>query len=78
MWRRNFPLRAFSDTRTEIISNRVAYFWSKLYAVFEKEKIKQILWAKNMNYWHFQNKNYERVKNIEFILQNFIILHYVF
>jgi hypothetical protein len=23
MWRRNFPLRAFSDTRTEIISNRV-------------------------------------------------------
>ncbi len=25
MWCRNFPLRAFSDTRTEIISNR-AYF----------------------------------------------------
>jgi hypothetical protein len=23
MWCRNFPLRAFSDTRTEIISNRV-------------------------------------------------------
>jgi hypothetical protein len=23
MWGRNFPLRAFSDTRTEIISNRV-------------------------------------------------------
>ncbi len=44
MWCRNFPLHAFSDTRTEIISNRVEKFkyetdWMILYHYFFIQKI---------------------------------------
>jgi hypothetical protein len=37
-FRWNFPLRAFSDTRTEIISNRVINYrrYLKIYKVFRK------------------------------------------
>ncbi len=40
MWCRNFPLRAFSDTRTEIISNRVISILLHCYleAYFEEKK----------------------------------------